>query len=112
MMMVFEEVMRVKCAYATHVGRSDCEKDQFYNEMASEWDLQNPDKMILGSGDYSRHVARRMDGFEGVHGGYGIGVRTIEGRRLLEFYGKKWLCVAVANTWFHKKAEENNVQNL
>ena len=36
-----EEVIRVICAYAPQVGRSGCEKDQFHNYMASEWDLQN-----------------------------------------------------------------------
>ena len=34
-----EEVIRVTCAYAPQVGKSECEKDQFYNDMASEWDL-------------------------------------------------------------------------
>ena len=36
MVLVFEEqVTRVICAYAPQVGRSECEKDQFYNDMAS-----------------------------------------------------------------------------
>ena len=34
-----EEVISVICAYAPQMRRSDCEKDQFYYEMASEWDL-------------------------------------------------------------------------
>ena len=41
-MVVFEEEgIRVICACAPQVGRSECEKDQFYNDMASEWDLHN-----------------------------------------------------------------------
>ena len=48
MVLVFEEeVIRVICAYPPQVGRSECKKDQFYNNMASEWDLQNPSKVIL-----------------------------------------------------------------
>ena len=43
----------------------------------------------------------RVDGFEGVHGGYGIGKRNVEGRRLLVFCDEKELCVA--NTWFEKE---------
>ena len=36
MMLVFEqEVIRVICAYAPQVGRSESEKDQFCNDMAS-----------------------------------------------------------------------------
>ena len=29
--------------------------------------------MVLGLGDFNGHVGRRIDGFEGVHGGYEIG---------------------------------------
>ena len=40
MVLVFEEeVTGVICAYAPQIGRSECKKDQFYNDMASEWDL-------------------------------------------------------------------------
>ena len=37
MVLVFEEeVIRVIYAYAPQVGRSECKKDHFYNDMASE----------------------------------------------------------------------------
>ena len=64
-----EEVIRVICAYAPQVGRSECEKDQFYNDIASEWDLQNPSEVVLGLGDFNGHVGKRIDCFENVHGG-------------------------------------------
>ena len=54
-------------------------------------------------GDFNRHLGRRIDGFERLHGGYGIGKRNVEGRRLLKFCDKKKLCVA--NTWFKKKEQ-------
>ena len=63
--------------------------------------LANPGKVLLGLGDFNGHVGRRIDGFEGVHGGYGIGKRNVEGRRLLEFCDEKEL--SVANTWFEKE---------
>ena len=47
-----EEVMRVMGAYEPQVERSDCEKDQFYNKVACDWDSQNPGKMVLGLKDY------------------------------------------------------------
>ena len=62
--------------------------------MASEWDLRNPSEVVLGMGDFNGYVGRRIDGFEGVHSGYGIGKRNVEGRRLLEFCDEKKLCVA------------------
>ena len=65
--------------------------------------LQNPGEVVLGMGDFNGHVGRRIDGFEGVHGGYGISKRNVEGRRLLEFCDEKELCVA--NTWCEKKEQ-------
>ena len=46
--------------------RSDCGKDQLYNEMACVWDLQNLGEMILGLWSFNRHVGRQIDGFQGV----------------------------------------------
>ena len=71
--------------------------------MANEWGLQNPSEVILSIGDFNGHIGRRIDGFEGVHGGCGIGKRNVEGKRLLEFCDEKELCVA--NTWFQKKEQ-------
>ena len=96
-----EEVTRVTGAYAPQVERSEFEKNQFYNDMASEWDLQSPGEVALGMGDFNGHVGRWIDGFEGVHGGYGIGKRNAERRRLLKFCHEKELCMA--NTCFEKK---------
>ena len=59
-----EEVIRVICAYAPQIGRSECKKNDFYNDMASEWDLQNPGEVILGLGNFNRHVEKRIDVFE------------------------------------------------
>uniref|UniRef100_A0A0L8G8U0 Endonuclease/exonuclease/phosphatase domain-containing protein n=1 Tax=Octopus bimaculoides TaxID=37653 RepID=A0A0L8G8U0_OCTBM len=50
-------------------------------------------------GDFNGHVGKWILGFEGVHGGKGIGERNLEGRMLLEFCDEKELCV---NTWFRK----------
>ena len=41
MMLVFEEEdIKVILACAPQVGRSECKKHQFYNDMVGEWDLQ------------------------------------------------------------------------
>ena len=93
--------MRVLCRNGPWVGRSDCEKCQFYDEMANKWNLQNRDEMILGLGNFIGHFVRRTDGFESIHEGNGIGKRNIEERRLLEFCNEKKLCVA--NSQFQTK---------
>ena len=36
-------------------------------------------------GDFNGHVGRHIDGFNGVHGGYGVGQINLEGWMLLEF---------------------------
>ena len=92
------------------MGKSECEKDQFYDDMASEWDLQNPGKVVLGLGDFNEHVGRRINGFEGVHGGYGIGKTNVEERRLREFCDEKELCVA--NTWLEKKEQRKIIYRV
>ena len=41
-----------------HMLHSECEKDQFYNGLVSEWDLQNSVEVVLGLGDFNGHVGR------------------------------------------------------
>ena len=87
-------VMRVICAYGPQSGRPDAEKVRFYDEMGSSSEI------IVSVGDFNGHVGKYAEGFEGVHGGNGVGKRNAEGRRLLEFCDERELCVA--NTWFKK----------
>ena len=56
--------------------------------------------VILGMQDFNVHVDRNIDGFQGVHGGFSIGKRHLEGRMLSEFSDAKHLCIN--NTWFGK----------
>ena len=68
-----EEVVRVICAYAPQSGKPDSEKELFYEEMACDWSMANANEMMLGFGDFNGHVGKCAEGFEGIHGGYGIG---------------------------------------
>ena len=76
-------------------GRVEC----FYDDLRSEWDLHSVDELVLGMGDFNGHVGKRIEGYEGVHGGNGIGESNVEGK-MLEFCDKKELFVA--NSWFRK----------
>ena len=53
---------------------------------------------LLICGDMNGHVGAEVDGFEGVHGGYGFDRRNVDGEMLLEFADA--LDFAVVNTWF------------
>ena len=72
------EVMRVICAYGPQSGRPDAEKVRFYDEIGSEWDLGSSSEIIVSLGDFNRHVGKYAEGFEGVHGGNGVGKRNAE----------------------------------
>ena len=78
--------------------RLQLEKEHFYDDLRSEWDLHSVGALVLGMGDFNGHVGKRVEGYEDVHGGNGIGERNM--LRMLEFYDEKELCVA--NTWFRK----------
>ena len=95
------EPLRLICAYEPQGDRALVEKDQFCDEMEDEWSVKGNDDLIVGLGDFNRHIGKEIEGFEGVHGGYGIGERNAERRMLLEFCDKKELCES--NTWFQKK---------
>ena len=57
-------------------------------------------EIVLGMGDFNGHVGKRIEGYEDVQRGNGIGERNVEQKMLLEFCDEKELCVA--NTWFRK----------
>ena len=91
------EVMLIVCAHGPRSERPDAEKVYFYDEMATEWDFGSSSEIF---GGFQWTCGDCVEGFEGVHGGNGIGKRNAEGRRLLEFCDERELCVA--NNWFFK----------
>ena len=86
--------------YGLQSGRMGAEKERFYDDLRSEWDLHSVGELVLGKGDFNEHVGKRIEGYEGVHEGNGIGERNVERKMLLAFCDEKVLCVA--NTWFRK----------
>ena len=103
-----KQVIRVISAYGPQAGKPPKEKHTFYDELAGEYELQNPSEVVFGLGDFNGHVGEKKEGFEGVHEGNGIGKRNAEGGMLLEFCDENELCVA--NTWF-KKTDKKNCLN-
>ena len=56
--------------------------------------MHSADDLVVCLGDINGHFGRHIDGFDGVHGGYSVGQRNLEGRMLLEFCLEKALCVS------------------
>ena len=79
-----EDVLRSICGYAPQSGRNFEEKQSFYDEFKSEWDMYFADDLVMCLGDINGHVGRHIDGFGGVYGGYGAGQRNLEGRMLFK----------------------------
>ena len=85
---------RVISAYGPQAGMPLEEKQRFDDELAGEYELQNPSKVVFRLGDFNGHVGEEIEGFEGVLGEIGIGKRSAEGRMLLEFCDERELCAA------------------
>ena len=71
--------------YAPQSGKSFVEKQSFYDDLKCELDMHSAGDLALCLGDIDGHVGRHIDGLDGVHGGFGVGQRNLEGRMLIEF---------------------------
>ena len=70
--------------------------------------MHSVDDLAMCMGDINGHVGRHIDGFDGVHGGYGVGKSNLEGRMLLE------LCLGIMCVKYMVYArgkEEDDIQN-
>ena len=79
------QLLHVVSAYVPQAGRSDVEKNIFYEKFAKESKRVGPHEFVVAAGDFNGHVGAHPDGFEGVHWRFGIGARNGGGRRLLEY---------------------------
>ena len=79
--------MRAISGYAPQQNRNDEEKVQFYGYASEEIGQASSDEFVVLFGDLNGHVGVGADGYEGVYGGYGCGVRNEEGYRVLELAG-------------------------
>ena len=77
-----------------------------YEDLSSEWTTHHTSELILGMGDLNGHVDRNIDGFQGLHGGFSIGKRNLEGRMLLALCDAKHLCIA--NTRLRKAGKKKD----
>ena len=78
-------LMNVISGYAPQVGQSQVDKDMFWNAVYDLVERLKKEEMVVLGGDLNGHVGRESDGYEGVHGGFGYGIRNMEGETILEF---------------------------
>ncbi|KAL5147286.1 LINE-1 retrotransposable element ORF2 protein [Glycine soja] len=85
------------------VGLAEHFKVKFWEDLEGVLhDIPQGEKVFLG-GDLNGHVGSVARGFEGVHGGFGLGEMNGEGKSILEF--SEALDLSIANTWFKKREE-------
>ena len=65
--------------YAPQQGLTNDEKDRFYENIIQLIASVNENDMAIIGGDLNRHVGKCIDGYDGVHGGYGFGLRNTKG---------------------------------
>ena len=51
------------------------------------------DDLVMCLGDINGHISRYINVFDGIHGGFGVHQRNLEGKMLLEFCLEKESCV-------------------
>ncbi|XP_014670792.1 PREDICTED: uncharacterized protein LOC106811605 [Priapulus caudatus] len=100
-LVVGSSVLTFLSVYAPQVGLSDVVKDQFYDQLRATAAKVPASELLVPCGDWNGHVGRDGTGFREVHGGYGLGVRNVEGERILEFAVANDL--VVGNTCFKKR---------
>jgi len=74
-----------ECAYVPETGISVEEKDCFWDQMLSVTESIPASGLIIVGGDlngHTTHIVTNVDGYDGVHGGYGFGDRNVESERL------------------------------
>jgi len=97
------DAFNVISAYAPQVGLEEHLKVKFWEELEGLiQDIPLGEKIFLG-GDLNGHVGRVSRGFEGLHGGYGLGEINAEGKSILDFSSA--FDLTIANTCFRKREE-------
>jgi hypothetical protein len=94
-------IINIISVYAPQVGLDDSIKRQFWEDLDGVVQgISYGERLFIG-GDLNGHVGISRDGFESIHGGYGIGERNESGERILDF-GLSYDMI-LANTWFRKR---------
>ena len=87
--------------YANQPGLANDEKDRFYENIIQLIASVNEKDMVIIGGNLNGHNVKDIHGYDGVHGGYGFGVRNTDGEHVLEMGAA--LNMVVCKTWFKER---------
>nr|XP_017217279.1 PREDICTED: uncharacterized protein LOC108194853 [Daucus carota subsp. sativus] len=95
----------VICVYAPYVGLEDIESMAFWGCLDDLVRGIPNDQLLFVGGDFNGHIGASVDGYQGIHGGFGYGVRNEHGSTLLDFATAHDL--VIVNSCFRKS--DNNL---
>ena len=49
------------CTNGPQSGRTAAEKEHFYDDLRSEWNLHSVGELVLGMGDFNGHVGKQIE---------------------------------------------------
>ena len=79
------KIVRIVGVYAPQWVRS-MSKKKFCDKKAKEGEVENKNKVLICLRNFNGHIGKEVDKFEGVHEGFEIGKKNVEGRLLSEFF--------------------------
>ena len=88
--------------YAPQVRLDNIVKDTFHDQLQDTVMNVGADETLVICGDLNGHIDKFANSYEGVHGGYGYGLRNKEGEHILEFAVAHIL--VVGNSYSPRKA--------
>ncbi|XP_020233683.1 craniofacial development protein 2-like [Cajanus cajan] len=98
-----KDTTNVISAYAPQIGSEEHHKVQFWEDLEGVIQgIPMGEKIFLG-GDLNGHVGGDSRGYEGFHGGHGLGVANREGKTILDF--SLAFDLTIVNTCFKKREE-------
>ena len=83
------------------MGCTQEEKDEFWEHMDAETQAVARSERLVVAGDLNGHVGRDRYGYDGVHGGQGLGVRNEEGIKIMDFATAYQM--TLMNTYYKKR---------
>ena len=68
-------LLNVVTVYAPHLGKTGGRKENFWNKLFSLMSCIPQNEMVVFTEDMNGHVGSNNVGYDGMHGGYGYGVK-------------------------------------
>jgi hypothetical protein len=104
-LLIGDDLVNVLSLYAPQVGKTEEEKDCFWDEVCDVLNQIPVSEKIIVAGDLNGHVGRDRSGYERIHGGYSVGARNMEGERILEV--AEAMNMIICNSWFQKSENQS-----